>query len=115
MPLALRRQAPAALPRVGGIPPHRLVLLVHHLIMGIEQFDAMAVGIAEVDEQRVARTVAAGTVLDALAEAEAAEHVAGEKQPRRFRNREGKMMQPRAGPGGEDDVVRIALALEEHE
>ena len=45
--------------------------------MGVEQLDAMAVGIAQIDEQRVARTVAAGAVLDIVGEAQVGREVAG--------------------------------------
>src|SRR5580704_18400017 len=51
-PHGARRQLPAPLAGDGGVPAHRLVLDVHALVMRIEQLDAMAVGIAHIDEQR---------------------------------------------------------------
>src|SRR5262249_18959332 len=58
-PLPPGRQLPAALHGVARVPAHRLVLDVHHLVMGIEQLDAVTVGVAHVDEERVAGTMAA--------------------------------------------------------
>src|SRR5262249_40194342 len=59
-PLPPRRKLPAALHGMARVPAHRLVLDVHHLVMGIEELDAVAVRIAHVDEERVARAMAAG-------------------------------------------------------
>src|SRR5215468_12320560 len=59
-PLPPRRQLPAALHGLARVPAHRLVLDVHHLVMGIEQLDAMTIGIAHIDEERVAGPVPAG-------------------------------------------------------
>src|SRR2546427_12456538 len=63
-PLLPRRKLPASLHGKARIPAHRRVLDVHHLIMRIEQFDAVAVRIAQIDEQRVARAMSAGPELD---------------------------------------------------
>src|SRR5690349_24331696 len=115
MPGTARRQPPGAVARVGGVPAHRLVLDVHHLVMGVEQLDPMAVWIAEVDEQRMAGTVPARAVLEVLAETERARDVAGLKEAMRLRDRERHMMEARARAIGDHDVLRIALALNENE
>src|SRR3981081_770818 len=115
MPLAARRQPPGAIARIGGVPAHRLVLDIHHLVMRVEQLDAMPVGLAEIDEQRMPRGASAGSVLQVSAEAERARDVAGLENAMRLSDREGHVVEARAGPVGENDVVRIALALQEHE
>src|SRR5215472_18020090 len=76
MPRAARRQAPGAVAGVGGVPAHRLVLDVHHLIVGVEELDAVPVGIAEIDEQRMAGAVPAGPMLEIAPEAERARDIA---------------------------------------
>src|SRR5262245_857932 len=96
MPLAARRPAPGTVARVGRVPAHRLVLDVHHLVVRIEQLDAVPVGIAEVDEQRVPRTVPARTVLEIATEAERAGDVAGLKEAMRFGDRERDVVEARA-------------------
>ncbi len=82
--------------------------------MRVEQFDAVAVGIAEIDEHRVPRPVPPGPALDRQAEAETARHVAGFQQVGAFLRKIGEVMQPWARAVEEHDVVRIALALQEH-
>ena len=74
----------------------------------------MAVGVAEIDIERMARAVPAGSALDARAEAERAGDVAGAQDADAFRRGESNMVQPRAGAFEEHDVVRVALALQEH-
>src|SRR5262249_49636928 len=63
-PLLPRRKLPAALHGVARVPAHRFVLDVHHLIVSVEELDAVSVRIAQVDEERVAWTMAAGPELD---------------------------------------------------
>ncbi len=88
---------------------------VHHLVVGVEQLDAMVVGIAHIDEQRMARAVAAGPVFDVDGIAHLGREIADVEEVIGFRDAEGGVMQPRPGAGREHDVVRIALALQEHE
>ena len=60
-PARRRRQAPELrAPRVRQVPAQRRVVDVDRLVVRVEQFDAMAVGIAEVDEERVADAVRPG-------------------------------------------------------
>jgi hypothetical protein len=82
--------------------------------VGVEQLDAVAVGIAEIDVHGVSGPVPAGAALDLAAEAEGAGHVAGAQQVVGFRRRIGDMVQPRPGAVEEHDVVRVALALEKN-
>src|SRR3981189_3972249 len=98
MPLAARRQPPGAIARIGSVPAHRLVLDIHHLVMGVEQLDAMPVGIAEIGEQRMPGAVTAGTVLQIPAEAERARDVAGLENAMRLADREGPVGEAGAGP-----------------
>src|SRR3954452_1852580 len=49
---------------VRRIPADRLVLDVHDLVVGIEQLDAMAIGIAHIDIHPVARSVPSRAALD---------------------------------------------------
>src|SRR5579863_7584067 len=114
-PLRPRRQLPAPLAGKRRVPAHRLVLDVDALIMGVEQFDAMAVRIAHIDEQRVTRSVPARAKFDVLGKAHSGGKIADIKEQIGFRNAERGMMQPRPGAGCKHDVVRIALALQEHE
>ncbi len=83
--------------------------------MGVEQLDAVAVGIAQVDEQRVPGSVPAGTEFDVVGKAHGGGEIADVEEQVGFRNGEGGMMQPRPGARREHDIVRIALALQEHE
>ena len=57
VPLPARRQLPAPPRGMAQVPAQRLDLYVHDLVMGVEQLDPVPVGIAQVDEQRVARPV----------------------------------------------------------
>src|SRR5262245_60930801 len=72
----------------------------------------MAIGIAEIDEQRVADAVTAGPALEIAAIAEAAGDVAHVNEVAALRHREGEVMQARTTAVGEHDVMRIALALQ---
>ena len=74
----------------------------------------MAVGIAEIDEHRVAWSMAAGAAFDGAAEAETAGDVAGFEQVLALLREVGDVMQAWAGAVEKDDVVRIAFALQEH-
>src|SRR6516225_8413266 len=74
----------------------------------------MAVRIAEVHEHRVSRPVASRSALDASAEAECARDIASVQEMVHFRRQIRDMMKTRTGAVEEDDVVRIALALQEN-
>src|SRR6266436_2079224 len=114
-PLPPGRQLPAALHGVARVPAHRLVLDVHHLVMGVEQLDAVTVRIAHIDEERVAWAMAARSELDIGGKAHLGGEIADVEEVIGFRDRERGVMEPRPCPGGEDDIVRVALALQEDE
>src|SRR5438309_321625 len=72
-----RRQPPGMSDsRIRRIPADRLVLDIHDLVVGVEQFDAMAVRVAHVDVHRVSRPMPPRTALDASAKAEFARDIA---------------------------------------
>src|SRR5262249_46263735 len=76
-PLLLRRQAPRIdLGAVARVPSHWLDFDVHRLVVRVEQLDAVSVGIAEIDEERMPWPVPSRPALDAGAEAECASYVA---------------------------------------
>jgi hypothetical protein len=80
-----------------------------------EQLDAMAVGIAQIDEARIARAeMTARSPFDARSEAVPPEQVADVHEVIDFRDREGGVVQARSRIVDEDDVVRIAFALQEN-
>ena len=110
-----RRQLPAALAGDGSVPAHRLVLDVHALIMRVEQLDAVAVGIAHIDEQRQPRPMPPRTELDVFGKTQIRGEIADIEEVIRFPDAERGVMQPRPGAGRKHDVVRIALALQEYE
>src|SRR5262249_39124909 len=112
-PLPPRRQLPAALHGVARVPAHPFVLHVPPLVMGVEQFDAVTVRIAHIDEERVAGTMAAGPEFDIGGKAHLGGEIADVEEVIGFRDRERGVMEPRPCPGGEDDIVRVALALQE--
>jgi hypothetical protein len=94
-PLLAGRKLPPPLHGQARIPAHRLVLDVHDLVMGVEQLDAMPVGIAHVDEERVPRTVPAGTKLDVRGKTHLRGEIADIEEVIGFRDGERGMMQPR--------------------
>src|SRR5207249_2748734 len=100
--------------RVRRVPGNRLVLDVHDLVMGVEQLDAMAVRVAHIDVHRMPRPMPPRTALDAGPIAEFTRDVAGMQQVMDLRREEGKMMQARTRAVEENDVMRIALALQKH-
>ena len=53
---------------IGRIPTDGLVLHVHDLVVGVEQFNPVAVGIAEVNVHGMPRAMTAGPALDLAAE-----------------------------------------------
>src|SRR5215475_4673158 len=68
-PAVGRKRAPAAGVEVRHLPADRLVLRVDRLVVIGEQLEAVPVGIAQIDEARVARTeVAARSPFDTRAE-----------------------------------------------
>src|SRR5437016_4422053 len=71
-----RRRAPQRLPaRVLQRPAQRLmVVIAGEIIAGVE-LEAMAVGVADVEEERVRNAVPAGTALDVLQETAGGHHV----------------------------------------
>src|SRR5262245_8551422 len=70
------KRAPAAGVEVRHLPADRFVLRVDRLVVIGEQLDAVSVGIAQIDEARVARTeVPARSPFDAGAEAVPAEQI----------------------------------------
>src|SRR5262245_2540324 len=114
LPADRGKRAPAADAEIGRLPADRLVLHVDGLVVVGEQLDAVAVGIAQIDEARVARTeMPARSPFDARAEAVPSQKIADVHEMVDFRDRERGMVQARSGIVDEDDVVRIALALQE--
>ena len=112
-PAASRRQSPElGPPRVGRVPADRRIVGVDRLIVRVEQFDPVAVGITKIHEQRIADTVAAGSTLHAVCVSHARGNVTGVNEIAHLRHRIGEMVQPRSTPTTEYDVVRIALALQ---
>src|SRR5262249_40009037 len=78
-----------------------------------EQFDPMAVGIAEIHVHGMTGAMPAGTALDTAAKPERAGDIAGVEDVVAFGARECSVMQARTRLLEEHDVVRIALALQE--
>jgi hypothetical protein len=83
--------------------------------VGIEQPDAVTVGISQIDEQHVAGAVAAGPAFDIGREAHIGGEIAHIEEVIGSGQTERGVMQPRPDAGREHDVVRVALALQEHE
>ena len=98
---------------VRGIPGDRLVLDIHDLVVGVEQFDAVAVGIAHIDVHRMPRSVPPRATFDAGAETEFAGEIAGLQQMVHLGREEREMVQARSGAVEEYDIVRVALTLQE--
>jgi hypothetical protein len=73
------------------------------------------VRIAHIDEEGVARTVAARTEFDVGGKAHLGGKVADLEEVIGFRDRERRVMEARPLPRGKDDVVRIAFALQKDE
>src|SRR5580692_5490235 len=68
-PHGASRQLPATLAGDRRVPAYRLVLDIHALIVCIEQLDAMAVGVAHVNEKRETGAMPARAVLDIVGKA----------------------------------------------
>src|SRR6516164_6127323 len=98
-PLPPRRKLPAALHGLARVPAYRFVLDVHHLVMSIEELDAVSVRIAQVDEERVAGAMAARPELDIGGKAHLGGQIADVEEVIGFRDRERGVMEPRPCPG----------------
>src|SRR5690242_12852979 len=76
-PGARRRRAPQRLAtRIGQRPAQRLVIMIHGEIVAGVELEAVAVGIADIEEERVRDAVTAGTALQVLQVAAGCHHVA---------------------------------------
>ncbi len=100
---------------VGRVPRNGFVLDIHDLVVGVEQLDAVAVGIAASRHtwRGRARDGRACALRSCRSRVRAGE-IAGVEQMVHLWREEREMMQPRPRAVEEDDVVRIALALQEH-
>ena len=87
-----------------------MVVVAGEVVAGVE-LEAVAVGIADVEEERVRNAVAAGAALDVLQIAAGGHHVAQVQDVHRRRHPIGEMMQARATAIGDGEVVDIALAV----
>src|SRR5262245_19196542 len=114
-PSPSRRKLPSAFHRLARIPTHRLVLDIHHLVVGIEQLDAVSVGIAQVHEERVTGSMAARPEFDIGGKTHLGREVADIEEMIGLRNSKRGVVQPRPVAGGKDNVVRVAFALQEDE
>src|SRR5215467_1244973 len=114
-PHGARGQLPTALAGEGSVPTYRFVVDVHCLVVGVEQLNAMPVGIAHVDEQRVTGAVAARSVLNVLSKSHVESEIADIEEVIRLRDAKRRVVQPRPGAGRKHDVVWIALSLQEDE
>ncbi len=100
--------------RVVERPADRLVVGVDGEVVGGEQLDAMAVGIAHVQEKRVGDAVAAGAALHVGEIARRRHHVAGVQDVERVRIPHADVVQARALAVGEGEIVRAAAPLHPH-
>ena len=87
-----------------------MIVIAGKVIAGIE-FEAMAVGIADIEKERVRDAVAAGAALDVLQVSAGCHHVAEMQDVHRGRRPIGNMVQARAAAVGDGEVVDIALAV----
>ena len=83
--------------------------------MRVEELDAVPIGIAHIDEECVAGTMAAGAEFHVGGKAHFGGKVADLEEMIGLRDRERRVMEPRPIPRGKDDVMRIAFALQEDE
>ncbi len=114
-PRLRRRMAPQRLAlRIVERPADRLVVGIDGEIVRGEQLDAVTVGIAHVEEERVGDAVAAGAALHVGEIAAGRHHVAGVQDVERVRIPHADVMQARAAAVGEGEVVRAAAALHPH-
>src|SRR6266576_1166340 len=74
-----------------------MIVIPSEIIAGVE-LEAMAVGVAEIEEERIRNAVATGTALDVLQEAAGSHDIAE--------------MQARALAIGDGEVVHIAFAMQ---
>ena len=81
--------------------------------VGREQLHAVAVRIAHVGVKRVSRPVASRPALDVEAVAELTRDVARPNERMRVRGRERDVVEARPWAGEEDEIVRVALPLQE--
>ena len=88
-----------------------MVVIAREIIAGVE-FEAMAVGIPDVEEERIRDAVAAGAALDVLQEAAGGHHVAEMQDVHRSRHPIGEVMQARALAIGDGKIMHIALAVQ---
>src|SRR5690606_7811291 len=106
-----RARAPeAAAAGVGNRPAQRRVVRVAGVVVAGVQLDAVTVGVAQVDEEGVGHPVAAGTALDRVHVAGGGELVADAQDAGRLGQPHREVVQARAGPGGQRDVVDGRLA-----
>ena len=88
-----------------------MVVIPGEIIAGVE-FEAVAVGVAHVEEERVGNAVAAGAALDVLQVAAGGHHVAEMQDVHRGRHPIGEMVQARALAVGDRKIMHIALAVQ---
>src|SRR6266704_5495216 len=111
-PGAWRRRSPQGLPaRILQRPAQWFVVVIPSEIIAGVELQTMAVGIANIEKERVGDAVAARTALDVLEEAARGHHVAQMQHVHRGRHPIGKMMQARAVAVGDGEIMHIALAM----
>src|SRR5258708_37083409 len=107
-----RRRAPQGLPpRVLQRPAHRLMVVIPGEVIAGVELQAMAIGDADIQKERVGDAMAAGTALDVLEEAAGSHHVAQMQYIHCGRHPVSKMVQARSLAVGDGEVVQIALPI----
>src|SRR5882757_2748768 len=88
-----------------------MIVIPSEIIAGVE-LEAMAVGVADIEEERIRNAVATGTALDVLQEAAGSHDIAEMQDVHRRRYPIGEVMQARALAIGDGEVVHIAFAMQ---
>src|SRR4051812_42989699 len=111
-PGARRGRAPQRLPaRVLQRPAQRLMVMIARKIVAGVQLEPVAVGIPDIEEERVRDAVASGAALDVLQVTAGSHDVAEMQDVHRGRRPIGKVVQARAAAVGDGEVMDIALAV----
>lgn len=95
------------------MPANRLELDVDHLVMAGEELDSVAIRVAHIDELGVTGAMPARAALYLWSESSLAGNVTGAEQSVRVDGRIGDVVEARSIAAEEDDVVWVALALQE--
>src|SRR6202012_519449 len=98
--------------RIVQRPAQRLVVVVHGEVVAGVELEAMAVGIAYIEEERVGDAVAAGAALEVFQVAAGGHDVAEMQHVHRRRHPIAEMVQARSLAVGDGEIVHIALAMQ---